>query len=47
MIMGAGGAGETLRNSSKLALEKNGLPEKHHETIIAKSNGKITKDDLV
>ncbi len=35
MIMGAGGAGATLRNSSKLALEKNGLPEKHDAAIIA------------
>ncbi len=26
---------------------RNGIPEKHHETIIAKSEGKITKDDLV
>jgi hypothetical protein len=26
---------------------RNGIPEKHHDTIIAKSEGKITKDDLV
>ena len=36
LLMGAGGAGATLRNSSKLALEKNGLPEKHDAAIIAK-----------
>ncbi len=26
---------------------RNGIPEKHHETIIAASEGKITKEDLV
>lgn len=35
-LMGGGGAISTLRHSSKLALEKNGLPEKHDAAIIAK-----------
>ena len=26
---------------------RNGIPEKHHDNIIAKSDGKITKNDLV
>ncbi len=34
--MGAGGSGVTLRNASKLALEKNGLPEKHDAALVAK-----------
>ena len=36
LLMGAGGAGATLRNASKLALEKNGLPEKHDAALVAK-----------
>lgn len=26
---------------------RNGIPEKHFDNIVAKSKGKITKDDLV
>jgi hypothetical protein len=26
---------------------RNGIPEKHHDNIIAKSEGKIKKEDLV
>ena len=35
LLMGGGGAISTLRHSSKLALEKNGLPEKHDAALIA------------